>query len=224
MSRIRIHCFSVSRDGYGAGPAQSRADPLGRNGERLHEWVFGTAHGRSMIGDSGGTTGVDESWLRRGDDGIGATLMGRNMFGPVRGPWPDESWQGWWGPVPPYGHDVVVLTHYPRADLPMAGGTTFRFETGGLDAGLESARAAAGDLDVRVGGGVSVVREVLRRGLADEIHVAVAPVELGAGERMWDTLDGWPRGYDLVERAQGESVEHLRWTRAADFPTARGDS
>jgi dihydrofolate reductase len=213
MTRIRVHSFAVSTDGYGAGPHQSAEAPLGVGAEQLHAWVFETAFGRSMIGADGGSTSVDDAWLRRGDVGIGATLIGRNMFGPVRGPWPDLSWQGWWGDEPPYHHDVVVLTHHLRPDLPMAGGTTFHFADADLEAGLARAVQYADGADVRIGGGVSVVREALRRRLVDELHVAVVEARLGDGERLWDDLEGWPEGYELVEREAGEGAVHLRYER-----------
>lgn len=213
MSRIRVHSFCVSLDGYGAGPRQTADAPIGEGGPALHAWIFGTAYGRAMIGSDGGSTGIDDAWLRRGDEGIGATVMGRNMFGPVRGRWPDESWRGWWGEEPPYGHDVFVLTHHARDPLPV-GRTTFRFVTDGLDSALAQARESAGGADVRLGGGVATVREALRRGLVDEVHVPVVPVLLGGGERLWDGVAPWPEGYELVERQQGESVAHHRWVRA----------
>jgi len=214
MARVRVHCFSTSLDGRAAGPRQSVDAPMGEGGELLHGWVFETAYGRAMIGQDGGTTGVDDAWLRRGDVGVGATVMGRNMFGPVRGPWPDgDEWRGWWGEEPPYHHEVFVLTHHAREPLEMTG-TTFHFVTDGLDASLERAIEAADGADVRIGGGVSVVREALERRLVDEIHVALLPASLADGERLVDGTGTWPRGYELVESAAGERAQHLRFTRA----------
>jgi dihydrofolate reductase len=214
MSHVRVHCFTLSLDGYGAGVGQTLEAPMGVNGQRLHPWLFATAYGHRMMGREGGTTGVDDAWLRRGDEGIGAHVMGRNMFGPVRGPWPDESWRGWWGEEPPYGHDVFVLTHHPRETLAV-GRTTFHFVTEGPDVAIARAREAAAGADVRVGGGVSTVRDLLSRGVVDELHVALSPVLLGAGERLWDGVAPFPEGYDLVEREQGEGATHLRWVRAS---------
>ena len=186
---------------------------MGVGGELLHGWVFETAYGRAMIGQDGGTTGVDDAWLRRGDVGVGATVMGRNMFGPVRGPWPaDDDWRGWWGEEPPYHHPVFVLTHHPREPLEMVG-TTFHFVTDGLDAALARAADAAAGADVRLGGGVSVVREGLERGLVDELHVALLPASLAEGERLVEGTGTWPPGYALVESQAGERAQHLRFTR-----------
>ena len=212
MSRVRVHSFAVSLDGYAAGPDQSVDAPIGVGGERLHGWVFDTAYGRAMIGDDGGTRGVDDAWLRRGDDGIGATVMGRNMFGPVRGPWPDDLWRGWWGEEPPYGHEVFVLTHHAREPLTM-GATTFHFMSDGLETVLDRARSAAGDADVRLGGGVATVREGLRRGLVDDVHLAVVPTLLSAGERLYDDVAPWPQGWTCVERESGEGAVHVRFAR-----------
>jgi dihydrofolate reductase len=167
-----------------------------------------------MIGQDGGSAGVDDAWLRRGDVNVGATVMGRNMFGPIRGEWPDESWVGWWGDEPPYHHPVFVLTHHPRPSFAMAGGTTFHFVTDGLDSALRQAADAAEGRDVRIGGGVATVREALRRGLVDELHVPVVPVLLGAGERLWDGLGTWPEGYACTEIEASDAVAHLRFERA----------
>jgi len=210
MSRVRVHNLSVSLDGFVAGPGQRADDPLGAGGERLHDWMWATAYGSKYAGEAGGTTGVDDAWLRRGDEGIGATVMGRNMFGPVRGPWPDESWRGWWGEEPPYHHDVFVLTHHARAPLPMAGGTTFHFVTDGLGAALERALGSAGGADVRIGGGAATVRDALRAGVVDELDVAVVPVVLGDGEPLWT---GFPDAYRCAETAGGEGAAHLRFVR-----------
>ncbi|MGB9036135.1 deaminase [Arthrobacter sp. UCD-GKA] len=217
MSRVRVHNFSVSIDGYGAGINQGIDDPLGVRGEELHGWVFSTACWHERSGEPGGSTGTDDAWLRAGDTGIGATVMGRNMFGPIRGPWDadDEaaSWRGWWGESPPYGHDVFVLTHHPRHPLPMSGGTTFHFVADGLPAALEAARSAAHGADIRLGGGVATVREAVAAGLVDELHLAFAPVLLGAGERLF-TGNWVADGYRVAESQQGEGAFHVRLLRA----------
>ena len=189
MSRLRVNSFSVSIDGFGAGPRQSLENPLGEGGVALHTWVFGTRTFHAMHGGEGGSTGTDDDFARRGFDNVGAWILGRNMFGPVRGPWPDDSWKGWWGDEPPDHTEVFVLTHYPRASIDMAGGTRFHFVTEGIHAALERARAAAGGRDVRLGGGVATIREYLRAGLVDEMHLAVAPVLLGAGEALFAGID-----------------------------------
>jgi dihydrofolate reductase len=212
MARLRVHNFSISLDGYAAGPDQSAETPLGVGGERLHEWIFRTPYGRSMIGETGGEEGVDEDLLRAGDEGIGATVMGRNMFGPVRGPWGDSNWNGWWGGNPPYHHEVFVLTRYPRPPLRMDGGTTFNFVTDGVEAALERAFTAAGGKDVRLGGGADTVRQCLRAGLVDELHLAVVPTLLHSGERLFDGHT--PEGYRVVEFIPSPSVAHMRMARA----------
>lgn len=214
MARVRVHNMSMSLDGYAAGPDQSQEHPLGVGGERLHEWMFRTSFGRDMLGTDGGSTAVDDDWVRRGDDGIGATVMGRNMFGPVRGEWPDESWTGWWGDEPPFGHPVFVVTRFGRPSVAMVGGTTFHFVTDGLRAALGQAGAAAEGADVRIGGGVSIVREALRDGLVDEVHIAIVPTVLGAGERLFDDVGPWPDDYSCTGTAAGDRVVHLRLERA----------
>ena len=211
MAKLRVHNLAMSIDGYVAGPDQSVDDPLGVGGERLHEWVFTTRFGREMIGEEGGADGLDQDMLERGVDGIGATIMGRNMFGPIRGPWGDDDWRGWWGDEPPYHHPVFVLTHHARDPLPMAGGTTFHFVTDGIHAALEQAVAAADGGDVRLGGGASVVRQYLRAGLVDELHVPIVPVLLGRGERLFDD-DGL--AYECVELRASDAVVHARFERA----------
>ena len=220
MARLRVHNFAVSFDGYAAGPDQSVSDPLGVGGTRLHEWVFATptfrrTHGIDPAGTAGGEIGPDDRFIAASDVGTGATVMGRNMFGPVRGPWPDDSWTGWWGTDPPYHHPVFVLTHYARAPLTMEGGTTFHFVTDGLDTALAQAFAAANGKDVRLGGGVSTVQAALRARLVDELHVAVVPALLGRGERLFDHLDGGPAGYECVEWIGTASVLHARYERTA---------
>jgi dihydrofolate reductase len=206
MARLRVHNFSMSLDGFGAGPDQSLENPLGAGGESLHSWVFPTRTWHAMVGEEGGTDGVDEAFMRAGIEGIGATIMGRNMFGPVRGDWPDESWRGWWGENPPYHHPVYVMTHYPRPDLPMEGGTVFHFVDASPREVLAMAFEAAEGLDVRLGGGVSTVRAFLAEGLVDELHVAIAPVFLGSGERLFG--DGIPAGYASDPLVAGDGVAH----------------
>ncbi len=213
MPKLRVHNYAISLDGYAAGPRQSLENPLGENGESLHEWVFATRYGRRMIGEEGGDEGIDQEFLERGDIGIGATIMGRNMFGPIRGPWTDDEWKGWWGDEPPYHHPVFVLTHHPRPSIPMEGGTTFHFVTDGIEAALEQAIEAAGGNDVRIGGGASTVQQYLRAGLVDELHLAISPVLLGDGERLFDNLDGGPEGFECVELVSSPSAVHVRLAR-----------
>jgi dihydrofolate reductase len=214
MPKLRVHNVSLSLDGYAAGPAQSIDDPLGVGGEQLHEWAFATHHIREMMGMEGGAEGVDDRFAAAGDLGIGATVMGRNMFGPIRGAWPDESWRGWWGDEPPYHHEVFVLTHHPRASIPMEGGTTFHFVDGGIHDALDQAFAAAGGKDVRLGGGASTIQQYLRAGLIDELHLAIAPVFLGSGERLFDNLDGGPVGYECAELVSSPAAVHMRLVRS----------
>src|SRR4029077_9002214 len=214
MAKLRVHNLSVSVDGYAAGPNQSIDNPLGIGAERLHEWIFKTRYGRRMIGQDGGDEGLDNEFLGRGDEGIGATVMGRNMFGPIRGGWGDDEWKGWWGPDPPYHHQVFVLTHHPHAPITMEGGTTFNFVTDGIESALAQAFESAGGLDVRLGGGASTVQQYLKSRLIDEVHIAIAPVFLGAGERLFDHLDGGPTGYECVEMVSSPSVTHVRFVRS----------
>ena len=209
MAKLRVQSFGISLDGYGAGPRQSLDNPLGERGPELMQWFFPTRFWRQMQGMEGGETGVDNDIAERGFHNIGAWILGRNMFGPVRGPWPDENWRGWWGEEPPYHVPVFVLTHYPRAPLAMAGGTTFHFVTEGIESALEQAKAAAGGRDVRLGGGTSTVREYLRAGLIDELHLACGPVLLGAGENLFAGLDLSALGYEVAERVPGERATHL---------------
>jgi dihydrofolate reductase len=215
MPRLRVHNLSISVDGYTAGPDRDLEHPLGVGGERLHEWVFATRTGRRVIGESGGESGTDDRFLARGEAGIGATIMGRNTFGPVRGPWPDEEGTGWWGSGPPYHHPVFVLTSHPRPPLTMAGGTTSTFVTGGIHAAQEQACEAAGEADVRLGGGAATVQQYLRAALVDELHVVVVPVPLGAGERLLAALDGGPAGLECVGFTSSAAVAHVRFARGA---------
>jgi dihydrofolate reductase len=209
MARLRVQSFGVSIDGFGAGANQDLSHPLGVNGPELMEWFFHTRVWRAMHGQDGGETGVDNDVAAQGFAGIGAWILGRNMFGPVRGPWPDESWKGWWGDEPPYHTPVFVLTHYPRAPLAMAGGTQFRFVTGGIESALEQATAAAGNRDVRLGGGVATIRQYLRAGLIDELHLALSPVLLGNGEPLLGGIDLRALGYACVRHVAGERATHL---------------
>jgi dihydrofolate reductase len=213
MAKLRVHNFSVSLDGYGAGPDQSLEHPLGLGGKRLHDWAIATATYRTLFGESGGSTGTDDEFARRGDDGIGATIMGRNMFGPVRGLWGDERWTGWWGDTPPFHHSVFVLTTHPQPPITMQGGTTFHFVDGGIHVALERAFDAAGGADVRLGGGVSTVQQYLRARLIDEMHLAFVPVLLGRGERLFDHLDGGPQGYSCAQFVGTPSAAHAVFVR-----------
>jgi dihydrofolate reductase len=208
-SRLRVQSFGISLDGFGAGPDQSLGNPLGVRGPEIMEWFFPTRFWRAMQGQAGGEEGVDDRVARQGFEGIGAWILGRNMFGPVRGPWPDESWKGWWGEEPPYHVPVFVLTHHARPSLEMKGGTVFHFVTDGIHAALERAKAAAGGRDVRLGGGVATVREFLAARLVDEMHLAVRPVLLGAGEALFQGLDLSALGYEVARHVPGERALHV---------------
>ena len=209
MSRLRVHAFSISLDGFGAGPGQSLEDPLGSGGEALHEWVFPTHTFQAVHGKGSGAKGIDDDFAARGFENIGAWIMGRNMFGPIRGPWPDDAWKGWWGEDPPYHTPAFVLTHHARAPVTMKGGTEFRFVTGGIHAALEQARAAAGAKDIRLGGGVSILRQYFVARLVDEAHLAFAPVVLGSGEHLFAGLDLAALGYHVREHAPSAAATHV---------------
>jgi dihydrofolate reductase len=209
MAKIRVQSFSLSLDGFGAGPNQDLQNPLGVRGPELFEWFFATRIWRQMQGLDGGETGVDNTVAEQGFAGIGAWILGRNMFGPVRGPWPDENWKGWWGDEPPYRTPVFVLTHYPRASFSLKGGTEFHFVTEGIRAALELAMEAAGGRDVRIGGGVSTLRQYLSAALIDEMHLAVRPVLLGGGEQLFTGLDLPALGYECVNYLAGERAMHI---------------
>jgi dihydrofolate reductase len=209
MGKVRVAGFAVSLDGYGAGPEQSLQDPLGKRGTELHRWFFGTKTFKTMFGQAGGSDGVDEDYARRSMEGFGAFILGRNMFGPVRGAWHDEDWKGWWGDNPPYHAPTYILTHHPRDPIVMEGGTTFHFVTDGIEAALEQARAAAGARDVKIGGGVSTVRQYLQAGLIDELHFAVSPVLLGRGEAMFAGIDLPALGFQVAETAPTELATHI---------------
>jgi dihydrofolate reductase len=209
MGKVRVAGFSLSLDGFGAGVGQSLDDPLGKRGKELHQWFFPTRTFRAMTGQPGGTQDVDDAYAARSMDGFGAFILGRNMFGPVRGAWPDESWQGWWGDEPPYHAPTFVLTHHPRAPIEMQGGTTFHFVTEGIEAALEQARAAAGARDVKIAGGVSTVRQYLQAGLVDELHFAISPVVLGRGEAMFAGLDLPALGFRVTEHVATPLATHV---------------
>jgi dihydrofolate reductase len=209
VSKLRVASFAISIDGYGAGPRQDLQNPLGVNGPDLMQWFFHTRLWQQSQGQPGGETGVDNEMAERGFARVGAWILGRNMFGPIRGPWPDESWKGWWGENPPYHTPVFVLTHHARPPLAMAGGTEFRFVTDGIRAALEQAKAAAGGRDVRLGGGVSTIRQYLRAGLIDELHLAIRPVLLGEGEHFWHDIDLPSLNYECIEHVAGERAMHV---------------
>jgi dihydrofolate reductase len=213
MPKLRIHCFGLSLDGFGAGPNQSLENPLGEGGMALHEWFFPTRVFQKMQGNDGDATGIDNDFAERGFEGIGAWILGRNMFGPVRGAWPDDEWKGWWGEEPPYHTPVFVLTHHPRPSIEMKGGTTFHFVTDGIHAALERAREAAGGLDVRVGGGPATVRQYLQAGLVDEMHLAVSPVLLGSGESLLAGLDLPKLGYRCTRHVASPAAMHAVITK-----------
>ena len=210
MSKLRIESFTISLDGYSAGPEQSLQDPLGKGGTALHAWAFATRTiQQQLMGSSTGDTGIDDDFAARGFQRIGAWILGRNMFGPVRGPWPDESWRGWWGDNPVYHVPVFVLTHHARAPLVMAGGTTFHFVTEGIALALARAREAAQGLDVRLGGGSDTIRQYLQARLVDEMHLAIAPVLLGAGERLFEGVNLPALGYTCTQHVATPNATHV---------------
>jgi dihydrofolate reductase len=209
VTRVRVEGFTISLDGYGAGPAQDIENPLGVGGMALHQWVLQTRTFQRMSGEDGGTTGTDDDFAARGFRNIGAWILGRNMFGPIRGPWPNDDWRGWWGEEPPYHTPVFVLTNHPREPLVMDGGTTFFFATDGILDALERARDAARDSDVRLGGGVATIRQYLLAGLIDELHLAVAPVLLGSGEHLFRDIDMPALGYRCAEHVSSPNATHL---------------
>jgi dihydrofolate reductase len=214
MPKLRVNAFSLSLDGFGAGQNQNIDDPLGERGLRLHEWMVPTRSFRQMEGiGEDGQTGVDDDYVARGFTGVGATIMGRNMFGPQRGAWVDDTWTGWWGPNPPYHHPVFVLTHHARDPITMEGGTTFHFVTDGIEAALRGAFDASGELDVRLGGGVATIQSFLRAGLVDELHLAISPVLLGAGERLLDGVGSCAALYECTELVSTPAVTHVVLSR-----------
>jgi dihydrofolate reductase len=209
MAKLRVAAFTISLDGYGAGPNQDLEHPLGVGGEELHGWLIPTRTFQQTHGDGNGATGVNDDFAARSFENLGAWILGRNMFGPIRGAWQDEAWKGWWGDNPPYHTDVFVLTHYPRAPLRMDGDTTFHFVTDGIHAALERAKAAAKGRDVRLGGGAATIRQYLNAGLIDELHVAISPVLLGSGEHLFNGLDLVKLGYRCVEHVQSPEATHV---------------
>jgi len=213
MSKLRVNSFSISIDGYGAGPDQSVEEPLGIGGEALHDWMVTTRTFQETYGNEGGSTGVDDKFTARGFENIGAWIMGRNMFGPVRGPWPDDNWKGWWGDTPPYHNQVFVLTNHPRDSVAMEGGTTFHFVTDGIHAALARAREAANGQDVRLGGGVATIRQYLEAGLIDELHIAISPMLLGSGEHLFANLDTVALGYHCSEQVATAGAMHCVLTK-----------
>ncbi|MBO9557709.1 MAG: dihydrofolate reductase family protein [Caulobacter sp.] len=209
VGRVRAAAFSISVDGFGAGPDQSLENPLGKRGMELHGWAFATKTFKTMFGQSGGSEGVDEAFAHRSMDGFGAFILGRNMFGPQRGEWPDDGWKGWWGDDPPYHAPTFILTHHPREPIVMEGGTTFHFVTDGIHAALERAREAAGELDVKIGGGAATIRQYLQARLIDELHVAISPVLLGRGEPLFQGLDLPALGYRVIDTAATDLATHV---------------
>ena len=209
MTRFRVNAFGISADGFGAGADQSIDNPMGVGGLAMHGWAFETKTFRAMHGGEGGSTGVDEEFAAQSFENVGAWILGRNMFGPVRGSWGDESWKGWWGDTPPYHVPVFVLTHYERPPLEMKGGTTFYFVTEGIEEAAKKAAVAAGGKDVRIGGGVSTIQQYLRAGVIDEMHLVVSPVLLGAGEKFFGNLDLVKLGFRVTRHVMSERVMHV---------------
>ena len=209
MTKLRVQAFTISLDGFGAGPNQGLEQPLGVGGESLHAWLVATRTFQKLYGDGNGTTGVNDDFAARSFENIGAWILGRNMFAPSRGAWQDDGWKGWWGDNPPYHMDVFVLTHHPRAPLRMAGDTTFHFVTEGIHAALERAKSSAKGRDIRVGGGAATIRQYLSAGLIDEMHVAISPVLLGSGEHLFNGIDLLKLGYRCVEHAQTPEAMHV---------------
>jgi len=214
MSKLRVDCFSLSVDGYGAGPRQDRDNPLGVGGAQLHEWLYPTRTFKNMFGTEVGTTGVDDDYARHATENVGAYILGRNMFGPIRGAWPNEEWKGWWGDNPPYHVPVFVLTHHARKSIEMEGGTTFHFVTEGIEEALRRAKQAAGSRDVRLGGGVETIRQYVRARLVHEMHLAISPVLLGSGEHLLTGLDLVALGYRVTEHVASEAATHVVLARA----------
>jgi dihydrofolate reductase len=216
MPKLRVQSFSLSIDGFGAGPNQELTNPMGVGGMGLHGWAFPTRTMKQMFGGDDGTTGVDDDFARRGFEGVGAWILGRNMFGPVRGAWPDDQWKGWWGDTPPYHTPVFVLTHHARAPLVMAGGTTFHFVTEGIHVALQRAREAAGGQDVRLGGGVATIRQYLNAGLIDEMHLALSPVIIGSGEHLLAGINLLQLGFRCTEHISTPNATHVVLTKNAE--------
>jgi len=220
MTRVRVNCYSVSLDGYGAGPNQELTQPLGVGGMDLHQWLIHTrTFQRNVLKADGGTLGIDDDFAERGFKNVGAWILGRNMFGPIRGSWADMTWKGWWGENPPFQVPTFVLTHYARAPLQMEGGTTFQFVTGGIHEALDRARVAAKGLDIRIGGGASTIQQYLRESLIDELHLAITPVLLGRGERLFEGMDMRALGYECVQSVASEKATHVVIKRQAPIAT-----
>jgi dihydrofolate reductase len=213
MSKLRVHGFTISIDGYGAGPEQSVENPLGIGGLQLHDWLLPTRTFKQMCEEDGGVTGPDDDYAARGFGNIGAWILGRNMFGPIRGDWPDDSWKGWWGDEPPYHTPVFVLTHYPRPSISMEGGTEFHFVTDGIESALQRAREAAKGKDIRLGGGVATIRQYLKAGLVDELNIEIAPVLLGSGEKLFDGINLLELGYQCTEHVTTPNTTHIVLTK-----------
>jgi dihydrofolate reductase len=213
MGKVKVCAFSISLDGFGAGVNQDLQNPLGLGGKELHNWVYGTKRFMSMIGQAGGSTGVDNEMIEKSFENIGAWILGRNMFGPVRGAWPDDEWKGWWGEEPPYHVPVFVLTHYERNSFMMKGNTEFHFVTDGIDAAFTRAKEAAQGKDIRIGGGVSTIRQFLQAGYIDEIHLAQTPALLGAGEHLFSGMDMPALGFNQAQRIEGEGATHFILTK-----------
>jgi dihydrofolate reductase len=217
MSQVRVHNFSISLDGFGTGEGLTFEAPFGHAGHRMHEWMLATRFGRGIFGETGGSTGIDNAFAERNEPGIGAEIMGRGKFGPQKGPWTDlgaeDEWRGWWGPNPPFHTPVFVLTHQPRPSLEMEGGTTFHFVDASPEEALELAREAAGDLDVRIGGGPTMMRDFLAADLIDYLHVVQVPILLGRGVRLWDGLEGIEERFDIEVVSSPSGVVHVTMTR-----------
>jgi dihydrofolate reductase len=213
MSRVRVHNFSISLDGFGTGAGQSLEAPFGHAGSRLHEWFFATRSFHQMHGEPGGSTGVDDALAGTWGPGVGVEIMGRNKFGPQRGPWGDDEWKGWWGDDPPFHTPVFVLTHHPRPPIEMKGGTTFHFIDASPADALEVARQAAGGLDVRIGGGTSTIRQFLAADLIDHLHITLVPMILGRGERLWDGFEGIEQRFNVETVSSPSGVAHVTFTR-----------
>lgn len=216
MSKVKVAAFSVSMDGFGAGPDQSRENPLGKGGEKFHEWIVPTKmFQKKVMGKEGGTEGADNDFVEKSFENMGAWIMGRNMFGPIRGPWPNGEWKGWWGEEPPYHVPVFVLTHHEREPVKMKGGTTFYFVTDGIESALEKAKKAANGRDIRIGGGVSTIRQFLQAGLIDEMHIAFSPVFLGSGEHLFSGMDLLKLGFTETQKKFGEGAMHIVLKKSA---------
>lgn len=209
MNKVKVAAFSISLDGFGAGPDQSIENPLGKRGQELHKWFYPTKSFQNMIGKNEGTQGTDNDLAEKSFENVGAWIMGRNMFGPIRGPWPDDQWKGWWGENPPYHVPVFVLTHHERDPLVMEGGTTFYFVTDGIESALEKAKNVSNGKDIRIGGGVSTIRQFLEAGLIDELHLAISPVFLGEGEHLFSGIDLPGLGFTQIKKINGEGATHI---------------